>query len=124
MRIMNLNNLNEQDLYRFFEHDSKNAKPDQSIKTRLLYLFQVKSNSYRIRQNSFSGMFTWLFNFNNLTVKAALASLIIVFSVINFRDNSPVAGQSFIDSTASNNQLYLDSAMLLPFNSDTCFLKL
>ncbi|NQU85615.1 MAG: hypothetical protein HQ541_07630 [Mariniphaga sp.] len=121
---MSNNFLNEQELHNLFEQDSKGFEPNQSVKSRLLYYFQVKSSSYKIRQNSFSGMFGWLFSMKNLPVKATMASLIIAFSMINIQENNPITGQSFIDSTAHDNNIYLDSAMLLPFSNDTVTINL
>jgi len=106
--------LNEKELSAIFEMDSKEVSPDNSVKPGLLYYFQIKSVSYKIRQNSFAGMFDWLFSFKNLTVKATFASMIVALSLINFQGNSPSSGQCLIDSTANSIKAYTDTAMLPP----------
>ncbi|MBN2774998.1 MAG: hypothetical protein JXR31_12150 [Prolixibacteraceae bacterium] len=120
---MKNNLLSEKELHAFFEYDSKGVSAHSSVKSRLLYYFSIKSANYKIRQNSFAEMLGWLFSFRNLSVKATLASLIVVFSLIKFQGNSPSSGQFLIDSMAHDTKAYADSAMLLPFDKDTCFLK-
>ena len=68
-----------------FKNDELSTKPDSAIKSRLDYTFLLKESQSKIRQNSFTGLFTWFFSIKNLPVKAALFSVVMLFSV--FRNN-------------------------------------
>ncbi len=108
-------------LSELFRNDETGCKPDPSVKSRLDYTFMLKESQGKIRQNSFLGLFAWIFSLKSLPVKAAFVSLILMFSVFNFQQKSGNFETPTVDSASIFTIPFkLDSVINKPFSSDTC----
>lgn len=120
---MKNNRLTEQELTQFFNQDSKNIYPNPNVGERLKYTFMVKSSAYKTSQNSFLGMFHWFFSWSNIPVKAVFISFFAFLSIINFQPTENQFISPGCDTTFNSVPLKVDSAEMLPFYADTCFLS-
>lgn len=119
---MNNNIFNDNELRNLFEQDAKNINPDDAVRKRLEYAFMVKNRSYKTVQNSFAGMFTWLFSWSQLPLKGVIVALLFMFSfsIFNMKtENSPLLPSSQ-DSTLNVFPLNIDSSVTSPYYADTC----
>lgn len=115
------NELTEKELFELFEKDSTRRNPQPSVKSRLDYTFMLKQNQNKIHQNSFAGLFAWIFSIKNIPVKAAMVSAILFFSVFNYQQKTGITNGAGIDSASmSVIPFNLDTLNYLPFSSDTC----
>jgi len=115
------NELTDKYLSELFKNDVLSSKPDPAIKSRLDYTFLLKESRSKIRQNSFTGLFTWFFSLKDLPVKAALFSVVMLFSVFNFQQKSGNFNTPTIDSTlVLTIPFNIDSVVSKPFRGDTC----
>ncbi|MFV0593903.1 MAG: hypothetical protein ACK5M7_21195 [Draconibacterium sp.] len=117
---MNNQIFGEEELKRMFTHDARGLKPDAAVRQRLEYAYLLKSRNYKTSQNSFLGMFAWLFSWSHLPAKVAVASLLLMVSVVNFQ---PKSGQFMLpgsDTTLNNVPVRVDTSGMLPFFGDTC----
>ena len=112
--------ISDKEITRLFEIDSNGISPESAVKERLEYTFMVKSSSYKTAQNSFIGLFTWIFSWSNIPVKAALVSFIMLLSLMNFQSNQSHYTAPECDTIFNNIPLIIDSAGMLPFSADTC----
>lgn len=112
--------LTEKEIIGFFEKDSENIVPDPMVSKRLTYTFLVKSAQYKTTQNSFAGMFHWFFSWTNMPAKAALVSLVLFLSLINFQPSENQFFGPIQDTTLNTIPLKVDSASMLPYVADTC----
>ncbi|MCG6188569.1 hypothetical protein [Maribellus maritimus] len=115
------NELTDNYLSKAFQNDKLDCTPDSSIKSRLDYTFMLKESQNKIRQNSFLGLFTWIFSGKNLPLKAAFISLLVLLSIFNFQQKpgnfeSPVVDSASVLTIPFN----IDSVTNKPFKSDTC----
>ena len=117
------NELTDKYLSELFQNDTLAAKPDAAIKSRLDYTFMLKESQSKIRQNSFAGMFSWLFSLKSIPFKAAMVSIILLFSVFNFPQNSGISNTTTVDSTLIPAIPFnIDSVINSPLRGDTCFI--
>jgi hypothetical protein len=115
------NELTEKELFEIFEKDNINCNPQPSVKSRLDYTFMLKQSQNKIHQNSFAGLFAWIFSFKNIPVKAAMVSAILFFSVFNYQQKTGITNGAGIDSASmSVIPFNLDTLNNRPFSSDTC----
>lgn len=116
------NKLTDKYLSELFDNDELNCKPDPAIKSRLDYTFMLKESQNKIRQNSFAGMFAWIFSVKNIPSKAALISIALLFSLFNFQQKTGNFVSPAVDSTSMITIPFnLDTVFNSPFNSDTCY---
>lgn len=112
--------FNEKELNRLFEQDAAGISPDAAVRDRLEYTFLLKSSSSKVSQNSFLGMFTWLFSWSQLPLKAAVVTAVVLISFIKF----PSVESQFLlpgqDTTYNAIPLQIDSSEASPFFADTC----
>lgn len=115
------NELTDKYLSEQFKNDELICKPDPAIKSRLDYTFLLKESQSKIRQNSFTGLFSWFFSLKNIPVKAALLSVVLFISVFNFQQKTGNFNTPTIDSTLFLTiPFYADSVVNKPFRGDTC----
>lgn len=112
--------MSEQELISMFANDAKGIAPDTSVQERMEYAYLLKSSGYKTTQNSFLGMFTGLFSWSNLPAKLALASVVIVISIMNFQPKNEQLFSPGVDTTLNSVPLRIDTAGMLPFFGDTC----
>ena len=112
--------MSEQELISMFANDAKGIAPNTSVQERLEYAYLVKSTGYKTTQNSFLGMFTSLFSWSHLPAKLALASVVIVISIMNFQPKGEELFLPGVDTTLNSTPLRIDTAGMLPFFGDTC----
>ena len=117
---MNNNMITDNGIKLLFDKDSNGISPDISVQERLEYTFMVKSSSYKTAQNSFAGLFYWIFSWTHIPLKAALISFILFLSVMNFQSNQSQYVPPGCDTTLNSIPLKIDSAGMLPFYTDTC----
>ena len=117
---MGNNQLSEQELVNLFARDAKGIAPDASVQERLEYSYLVKSTRYKTTQNSFLEMFISLFSWSHLPAKLALASVVIVISIMNFQPKGEELFSPGVDTTLNSAPFRIDTAEMLPFFGDTC----
>lgn len=110
---------NNNDLNELFSNDTLNCKPDPAVKSRLNYHFMLKESRSTVRQNSFLGIFSWLFSVKNIPAKTALVSIVMLISMINFQNGSENSNFPAIDSASILIPFHCDS-VLKQQDSDTC----
>lgn len=112
--------FNEKELNRLFEQDAAGITPDAAIRGRLEYTFLLKTSASKVSQNSFLGMFSWLFSWSQLPIKAAIVSVIVLVSFIKF----PSVENQFLlpgqDTTYNSIPIQIDTSESSPFFADTC----
>lgn len=116
---MKNNGINDKELTRLFELDADGITPDAAVRDRLEYTFMVKSRTYKTAQNSFAGMFSWLFSWSHIPLKAALVSMIVIFSFMNIQPKSGEFLSPGCDTTL--NSIPYDSMGIMPLYADSCF---
>ena len=117
------NELTDKYLSELFKSDEPVCKPDPSVKRRLDYTFLLKESQSKIRQNSFNGLFTWLFSLKDIPAKAALISVILLFSMFHFPQKSGNFATPAVDSASMLTIPFkLDSVIDRPLSGDTCFI--
>ena len=112
--------ISEQELTKLFANDAKGIAPESSVQERLEYAYLVKSATYKTTQNSFLGMFTSFFSWSHLPAKLALASVVIIVSLMNIQPQSNEFLSPGVDTTLNTIPLRIDTAGMLPFFGDTC----
>ena len=117
---MKNNMINDKELSSIFNQDAANRFPDEAVRERLEYTFMVKSKSYKTTQNSFLGLFAWLFSWSNLPLKAAMVSVVLLFSLVNIKNvETPILLQ-MQDTTLNTIPFHIDSSQTSPYFVDTC----
>ena len=112
--------ISDKDLSSIFKEDAANHFPDEAVRDRLEYAFMVKSRSYKTTQNSFLGLFGWLFSWSNLPLKAAMVSIVLFFSLVNIKNVETPILQQLQDTTLNSMPFHIDSSQTSPFFADTC----
>jgi hypothetical protein len=112
--------MNDSQLNELFKNDELHCSPDPAVKSRLDYTFMLKESQGKIRQNSFTGLFTWIFSVKNIPVAATLFMAVLLLSVFNSQQkggNFDIPG----NDTASIQMmpLNIDSIIDQPFDDDT-----
>ncbi len=113
--------LTDKELTQLFKNDNLNCKPDPKINSRLSYTFFVKSRKFEVYQNSFAGYLGWLFSLKYIPLKAAMVSVILLFSLFNFQQKSGNYITPSSDSTMFIVPFSPDSATVSPLGKDTCY---
>ena len=117
---MGNNIYTEKELAQLFAKDASRLTPDHAVRERLEYTFLLKSAAAKVNQNSFLGMFTWLFSWSHLPLKAAMVSLIIVLSFFKIPDVEQQFMNPAQDTTYNTIPLHIDSSGTSPYYADTC----
>ena len=112
--------ISDKELSSIFNQDAANNLPNEAIRERLEYSFMVKSRSYKTTQNSFLGFFAWLFSWSNLPLKAAMVSVVLLFSLVNIKNVETPIFQQLQDTTQNVVPFHIDSSQTSPFLADTC----
>lgn len=115
------NIYNNKELSKLFKKDALGIAPDATVRERLEYTYMLKSSGSTVNQNSFLGMFTWLFSWSHLPFKAALVSVVLLLSLLNIH---PTESQFLLpgqDTTLNAIPFQIDSSDTSPFFADTCF---
>ena len=113
--------ISDKELSSIFNQDAANHLPNEAIRERLEYSFMVKSRNYKTTQNSFLGLFAWLFSWSNLPLKAAMVSIVLLFSLVNIKNVESPIFQQLQDTTQNIVPFHIDSSQTSPFFADTCF---
>lgn len=118
---MNNNTISNEEIKHLLDKDADEIMPDTAVQQRLEYAFLLKSSKAEVRQNSFAGMFSWLFSWAHLPLKAGIVSLVVLFSLLNI----PSVENQFLaplqDTTMQVLPYQIDSSETSPFFADTCF---
>ena len=117
---MNNQIFGEEELKRMFTHDARGIEPNAAVRERLEYAYLLKSRSYKTTQNSFLGVFTWLFSWSHLPAKVAFVSLFLMISVINFQPKNQQLIMPGSDTTLNNVPLRIDTSGMFPLFADSC----
>ena len=112
--------ISDKELSSIFNQDAANHFPDEAVRDRLEYAFMVKSSRYKTTQNSFLGLFTWLFSWSNLPLKAAMVSVVLFFSLVNIKNVETPILQQMQDTTLNTMPFHIDSSQTSPYFADTC----
>ena len=89
------------------------GEPDNAIEDRLMYSFWLKNSGSKVKQNSFSSFFVWLFSAQSLGLKTGLVSVVLFFSVINNQltiDSGTIGGN---DTVFTKRVLVADSTSFI-----------
>ncbi len=117
------NELTDKYLSELFKNDELDSKPDPTVKARLDYTLMLKDGQSKIRQNSFAGLFTWIFSLKSIPAKAAFVSIILLFSLFNFHQEAGNFTTPTVDSASMLTIPFnIDSVINNPLSSDTCSL--
>ncbi len=117
---MKNNMISDKELSSIFSQDAANRFPDEAVRDRLEYAFMVKSRGYKTTQNSFLGLFAWLFSWSNLPLKAAMVSVVLLFSLVNIKNVETPILQQMQDTTLNTIPFHIDSSQTSPHFADTC----
>ena len=88
------------------------GEPAHEVLERLQHNFMLKSSKYKIRQNSFTGMLSWMISSKQLMSKLIIAACFVSFFMLgpvikrNLQINNP------IDSTKTNSIEIVDTAYI------------
>lgn len=110
--------MNRNEMFAKILQKDKVGEPDNSIEDRLMYSFLLKNSSSKLKQNSFSSFFGWIFSAQSLGLKTGLVTVILFFSVFNNQLNFEPG------TTATNDSLFIQrilvadtSHLILPIDS-------
>jgi hypothetical protein len=92
------------------------GEPDKAIEQRLMYAFMLRNNRSVMRQNSFSGFFSWLFSAQSIGMKTAFISFILFFTVVSSQFNFDQSVSNGNDTLISNRVFVCDSTMFMLSN--------
>jgi len=120
---MNTNNITDKELTRLFNKDAANHHPEEAVRERLEYAFMVKSRNYKTTQNSFVGLFVWIFSWSHLPLKATLVSVVLLLSLFNIQNVEDQMIMQQQDTTLNMMPFHIDSSETSPLFADTCFLS-
>ena len=103
--------MNDKLLKKLIQQDQA-GDPAPEVKQRLDNAFMLKSSGYAVRQNSFSGFFSWIFSLKGLGIKTTMAAVIISFLCVN--QNVDINDRQAVpfDTTFVEQSLQLDSSLL------------
>lgn len=118
--IMKNNIISDNEISSLFEKDAAKISPDNAIRERLEYTFMLKNSGSKVTQNSFLGIFTWLFSWSQLPAKAAFVSLILLVSLLKIPSVENQIVPPIQDTTFNAVPLHIDSSETSPFFADTC----
>ena len=107
--------MKEKQLKNLIRHDFVGT-PNKNLEARLNYAFMLKSSKIKVRQNSFSDFFSWIFSLKSLGLKTTLATILLAFVMLKPNLNINHDQNSTLDSTQINQNLVLDSTL---FHTDT-----
>jgi hypothetical protein len=108
-----MNKKNQDQMFAQLLCNDRVGEPDNAIEDRLMYSFLLKNSRSKVRQNSFSSFFDWLFSAQSLGLKTGLVSVVLFFSVINNQltiDSGTITGN---DSVFSKRFLVADSTSFI-----------
>lgn len=108
-----MNKKNQDQMFAQLLCNDRVGEPDNAIEDRLMYSFLLKNSRSKVRQNSFSSFFGWLFSAQSLGLKTGLVSVVLFFSVINNQltvDSGTITGN---DSVFSKRILVADSTSFI-----------
>lgn len=86
------------------------GKPNGAIEDRLMYSYMLKSGKSKVKHNSFTSFFGWMFSAQGVGVKMATISLVVFFSVIHTQNFFESGGINSSDSLSHERSLVADSA--------------
>ena len=78
-----MNKRNQDQLFSQLLQNDQVGKPDSGIEERLMYSYLLNARVSKLRQNSFSSYFGWLFSFQSLGLKTGLVSVVLFLSIMN-----------------------------------------
>jgi hypothetical protein len=107
-----MNRKNQDQIFIEILRNDSVGKPDQSIEDRLMYSFMLKNSRSKVRQNSFSSFFGWIFSVQGLGLKTGLISVVLFFSIFNNQLNFESSGIIGSDSISIQRTLLADSTHL------------
>jgi len=108
-----MNKKNQDQMFVQLLCNDRVGEPDNAIEDRLMYSFLLKNSRSKVRQNSFSSFFGWLFSAQSLGLKTGLVSVVLFFSVVNNQltvDSGTITGN---DSVFSKRILVADSTSFI-----------
>jgi hypothetical protein len=73
----------------------------------------LKNSRSKLRQNSFSSFFGWIFSVQGLGLKTGLVSVVLFFSLFNNQLNFESAGSVGRDSISNQRTLLADTAQFI-----------
>lgn len=94
------------------------GKPDEAIENRLMHSFLLKSTGSKLKQNSFTNYFGWLFSLQSIGLKAGLASVILFFSILN-SNLSPDTGKITGNDSLFNKRILVADSTRFSRNIDS-----
>jgi hypothetical protein len=105
-----MNRKNQDQIFTELLRKDQVGKPDQAIENRLMYSYLLKNSRSKMRQNSFSSFFGWIFSTQSLGLKTGLVSVILFFSLFNSQMTPESSRFIGSDSISSQRILLADSA--------------
>jgi hypothetical protein len=108
-----MNRKNQDQLFVELLSNDSIGKPNQAIEDRLMYSFMLKNSQSKLRQNSFSSFFGWIFSVQGLGLKTGLVSVVLFFSLFNQQMNFESTGTVGLDSISNQRTLLADTAQFI-----------
>lgn len=109
--------MDDKKLRQLIEQDHT-GEPDPAIELRMQRAFMLRSAGYQTRQNSFGGLFAWLFSPRQALIKAAGALIVVSFILIRPSLNTAEHLPAVADSTGIDQPRVQDSVLLqIPRNT-------
>jgi hypothetical protein len=105
-----MNKRNQEQLLAQLLLNDRVGEPEKTIEDRLMYSFFLKNSRSKLRQNSFSNFFGWIFSFHGMGLKAGLVSVVLFFSLVNNQFSFEPSRMSGLDSTSNQRVLLADTA--------------
>lgn len=104
-----MNKKNQDQMFAELLKNDRIGEPDRAVENRLMYSFMLKNSRSKIKQNSFSSFFGWIFSAQSLGLKTGLVSVVLFFSVINSQINVESGNIVTNDSLFNKRVLVADS---------------
>lgn len=104
---------NQDQMFARLLYNDRVGEPDNAIEDRLMYSFLLKNSGSKVRQNSFSSFFGWIFSVQSLGLKTGLVSFILFFAVMNNQISIESGKITAADSLFSKRTLVADSTSFI-----------
>ena len=102
--------MSDIEIKNLIQNDSVSG-PSPKVEDRINYAFMLNSSRFKIRQNSFSGFFGWMFSIKSLGVKTAIAGLLLAFVMLKPQMNMAPGSATALDTLSVNQSSVLDSTL-------------
>jgi len=108
-----MNKMNQDQYFSELLQKDRVGESEKAVEERLMYSFMLKNSRSKLRQNSFSSFFGWIFSVQGLGLKTGLVSVILFFSIMNNQINFDSSKIIASDSISNQRILIADTTHLI-----------